>query len=310
MSAVETVECDVVVIGAGPAGLSAALYCARAGRDVVVLAGKAPSALERAHEVSNFLSHESVAGADLLAKMRRHAEAAGANLVREDAIAVMLAGQPKMVTTRTKLFQAKAVVVATGRGFKGAKIRDEEEYIGRGVSYCALCDGPLYRERPVVIFGGDEEAVEDALALDQMGCKVTLVIPKRRHELPGEVWSKLEGAKFEVLDDVTVTEVVPAKNGTVRAVKVKPASGNGEERELETHALFIITHVASTALLKSAGLELDGKGFVVVDAEQKTNFEGVYAAGDVTGGVMQVATAVGQGAVAGIEANKYLRSVR
>ncbi|MHA1733367.1 MAG: NAD(P)/FAD-dependent oxidoreductase [Promethearchaeota archaeon] len=302
----EEITCDVLIMGAGPAGLSAGIYAARGGQKTIILAGKKPSALQTAHDVKNYPGFERITGPDLLAKMRAHALAAGAKIIDEDAIAVMLQGF-RMVTTREKLITAGAVIIATGREQKKVLIPGEEKHIGRGVSYCALCDGPLYRQRKVILYGNDEESVDDAATLAEMGCKVTLMFPERVGELEAEVRESLSSAKFNVVENSKVKKILTDDSGLVRAVVAAPPDKPDEETEVETDALFIMSHVASNVLLKNAGLEMDEKGHIKVDEKQATNLEGVFAAGDITGGLLQIVTAVYEGAQAAVEAAKFAR---
>ncbi len=302
----EEVSTEVLIIGAGPAGLSAGIYAARSGRKTLILAGKKPSVLETAHSVRNYPGFEEISGPDLLKRMRDHAKAAGATILEEDAIAVMLQGM-RMATTREKLIMTDAVIIATGREQKKSLIPGEEQYVGHGLSYCALCDGPLYRQKKVIIYGFDEEAVNDAATLVDMGCEVLLIFPKATEELPPEVQEMLKGDKLAFRAQTAIIEILAGDNGLVRGVKVQSPPDKGEVQEVETNALFIMSHVSSSALLKNAGLSLDEKGHIVVDQDQKTNLEGVFAAGDVTGGLWQVVTAVAEGAKAGVEAAKFVR---
>ncbi len=305
----ETIDVDVAIIGAGPAGLSAALYVARSNLKVVVLAGKDPPSLERAHLIQNYAGTGSITGIDLLANMHKQVVELGVRIVKEDAIALILAMTPKGVTTRTKIIMAKAVILATGRKSRKQTIKNEAELLGHGVSYCALCDGPLYKQKDVVIVGDDEEALDDALALTQMGCNVTVVFDKGLDEVDVKRVAEVRKSSkpINVFERTKVTDVISGEKGNVTAVKI--ATSDHLVQTLNARAVFFISHVSAGPLLKQAGVTLSEKGCILTSPKQETNLEGVYAAGDVTCGEQQVAVAVGQGAVAGIEAARYVRKL-
>jgi len=300
-------DVDVAIIGAGPAGLSAALYVARSNLKVIIIAGKEPPALAGAHLIQNFAGAGSIAGPDLLATMRKQVTDLGVPIIEEDAIALILSMTPKGVTTRMKGIMAKAVIIAAGRRTRKQTIKNEAELLGRGVSYCALCDGPLYKQKEVVIVGDDEEALEDALALAQMGCKVTLVFEKSLDMIKGDKISEIRKSPqpISIFQQAKVVEVLQGENGNVAGVKVR--TSDHLIQTLNVRAVFFISHVSAGPLLLQAGIELSDKGCIPTNSKQETNLEGVYAAGDVTCGEQQVAVAVGQGAVAGIEAARYVR---
>ncbi len=305
----EMLDVDVAIIGAGPAGLSAALYVARSNLKVAILAGKDPPALGRAHLIHNFAGVGSIAGADLLAIMRKQVEELGVPIFHDDAIALILAMTPKGVTTRSKAIMAKAVILATGRKSRKQTIKNEAELLGHGVSYCALCDGPLYKQKDVVIAGDDDEALEDALALTQMGCIVTVVTEKGLEEMDAGLVAEIRKSSkpITLFERAKVTDVIAGEKGNVASVKI--ATSDHLAQTLNARAVFFISHVSAGPLLKQAGVALSEKGCIPTNAKQETNLEGVYAAGDVTCGEQQVAVAVGQGAVAGIEAARYVRKI-
>jgi len=303
----ETIDVDVAIIGAGPAGLSAAIYVARANRTVVVLQGKIPSALERAHDIENYAGVPPEPGTDLLARMRQQVIDLGVRIIAEDAIAMILGMTPKGITTRAKLIYAKAVIIATGRGLKAGLIVNEDELLGRGVSYCALCDGPLYREKDVIVYGNDEETLEDALNLAQITCNVTLVNEKTMEEVNPALAAEIQSSPnpITVLENAKLTEILKADQGNVGGGRI--ILNDGTEQDIPAKAVFIISRVKSSTLLTQAGIMMSENGCIPTDQQQRTNLDGVFAAGDVTCGERQVSIAVGQGAVAGIEASRYVR---
>ena len=169
-------KCEVLIIGAGPAGCTAGIYCGRAGRDVIILNGKEPSALALAKEVNNWPGEQEITGPALLEKFQKHASSFdNIKIINGDVISLMMGMGMNMISTRSANITADSVIIATGRGVRRELIKGEAGMVGYGVSYCALCDGPLYRERDVFLYGDDEEVIEDALVLQQMGCNVHII---------------------------------------------------------------------------------------------------------------------------------------
>ena len=308
-------ECEVLIIGAGPAGLTAGIYCARSNRNVIILEGKELSALERTKEIQNWPGEVDIKGKKLLQKFRDHAISYSENvrIIEGDVISLMLGMGVNMTSTRTANITSDVVIIATGRGNRKEIIKGESALLGYGVSYCALCDGPLYRERVVYLYGNDEETFEDALALHQMGCIVHVITKKSIEELHEKVY-EVKDAGIEVIEDIEVVEAVANPEGIIQKILCKSTKSKSEEpeelKEFELNCLFILSHISSNSVFKKAGVEIDDKGNVKVDDEQATSLKGVYAAGDVTGGLFQVVIATAEGAKAGINACKYLRQLK
>ncbi|MFX0138753.1 MAG: NAD(P)/FAD-dependent oxidoreductase, partial [Candidatus Hodarchaeota archaeon] len=201
----------------------------------------------------------------------------------------------------------------TGRGTRKEIIKGEVGLLGYGVSYSALNDGPLYKDKVVFLYGRDEEMLEEALALKQMGCRIHIITDVGIEKLPEKIYEVKE-AGIEVFENLEVVEVVPNSEGMIQKIicrSNKPVSEDVEElKEFELSCLFILSHISSNSIFKKAGVELDDLGNIKVDEEQKSNLKGVYAAGDCTGGIFQVVFAVAEGARAGINACKYLRQLQ
>ncbi|MHA1283231.1 MAG: NAD(P)/FAD-dependent oxidoreductase [Promethearchaeota archaeon] len=302
----EEYKCEVLIIGAGPAGCAAGIYCGRAGRDTIILKGKTPSALELAKEIDNFPGHPNITGKKLLEKFQNHANSYNnVKIIDGDVISLMLGMGMNMISTRTANIMADSIIIATGRGLRGEIIKGESKLVGYGVSYCALCDGPLYKEKDVYIYGDDEEMIEDALVLNQMGCKVHIISNKSIGELPDKI-NKVKDKNIEIIDKTEILEVKEGSEGIIEKIIIKNIDTE-EIKELDLSCLFIISHVPSNTIFKKAGIELDDKGNIKVNEELETNIEGIFAAGDVIGGLFQVVVAVAEGAKAGINANKFVR---
>ncbi len=308
-------KCEVLIIGAGPAGLTAGVYCARANRDVIILDGKELSALAKAKEIQNWPGEIDIKGKHLLAKFKDHAESYSENvsIIKGDVISLMLGMGVNMISTRTANITSDVVVIATGGGQRKDIIKGESSLLGYGVSYGALYDGPIYKDKIVYLYGADEEMLEDALALQQMGCIVRIITKVGIEKLPEKIYDVKE-VGIEVFENMEVIEVVPDSEGSIQKIickSTKPESENIEEiKEFELSCLFILSHISSNSIFKKAGVELDNMGNIKVDEEQKTNLKGVYAAGDCTGGIFQVVFAAAEGARAGINSCKYLRQLK
>jgi thioredoxin reductase (NADPH) len=302
----EEYNCEILIIGAGPAGLSAGVYCGRSNRDTIILDGKEPSSLAKTKVIQNWLGEQDSSGQDLLTKFKNHARSyEKVRIIEGDVISLMIGMGTNMISIRTANITSDIVIIATGTGKRKEVIKGESNLIGFGISYCALCDGPLYRDRDVYLYGNDEEMLEDALALHQMGCKTHIITNLAITELP-KIVNDVKEKGIEIFAKMEIIEAISDSDGVIKKIICKPI--NSEETvEYELDCLFILSHVPSNAIFKKAGVELDEKGNIKVDEHQQTNVKGVYAAGDVTGGLFQVVFATAEGARAGINACKLLR---
>jgi len=305
----EEYKCEVLIIGAGPAGLNAGVYCGRANRDTIILQGKELSALKRTKEIQNWLGIPKIEGAKLLEKFREHAEShETVKIVKGDVISLMMGMGMNMISTRSANVSSDVVIIATGSGQRREIIKGESNLVGYGVSYCALCDGPLYKERVVYLYGTDEEVIEDALVLNQMGCIVNIITTVGINELPGKI-NELKESGINIIDKTEIIETIQNADGLIERIICKSIDTE-EIKEYELDCLFIFSHVPSNSIFKKAGIELDENGNIKVEENQQTNLKSVYAAGDVTGGVFQVVFAAAEGARAALSALKYLRTLK
>ncbi|MHA1257340.1 MAG: NAD(P)/FAD-dependent oxidoreductase [Promethearchaeota archaeon] len=312
MEQIKEYSCEVLIIGAGPAGCSAAVYCGRANRDTIILEGKQDSALTQAKEIQNYPGYEKIKGQQLLDMFKKHAEGLeSVRIIKGDVISLMLGMGTNMISTRNSNITADAVIIATGGGQRKERIKGEEALSGFGVSYCALCDGPLYKEKTVYLYGNDEEVLEEALILQQMGCIVKVITEIGINELPGKI-DEVKKSNIKVIEKSQIVEVLGDAQGHIKQIISKSTDPNKPDELLtfDLDCLFILTHTPSNSIFKKAGVELDEKGNIKIDEEQQTNIKGVYAAGDVTGGLFQVVFATAEGARAGINVNKYVRQIK
>ncbi len=264
-------SCDILVIGGGPAGLSAAVNARARGRSVLVVSNPLEeNPLWPAERVDNYPGLPAVSGAELLTQLRRHAERSGAEFLTGRALTSVRMGDAWYVSVGPDMYNAKAVVLAAGVA-RGKKFPGEAEFLGRGVSYCATCDGMLYRGKAVAVLGYSDSARQEAEFLERIGCHVTYFDRPRTCEIHGEE--------------------------TVRSVTC-----DGQSTDVD--CVFILRPaLAPTDLFP--GLETE-KGFVAVDRRMATNLPGLFAAGDCTGGPLQAAKAAGEGLIAGQSAAAYV----
>ena len=266
---------DVLVIGGGPAGLSAAQNVRARGKTALVVSNPLEeNPLWKAKEVDNYLGLPRLSGAELLTAFQRHAESSGAEFLEGRALSALRSGESWYVSVGNTMVQGKAVVLAAGV-VRGKKLPGEAEILGRGVSYCATCDGMLYRGKRVAVLGWTPSAEKEAAFLEGIGCQVLYLDKPRDCAIRG-------AEKVEAVTCGGVTEAAEA------VFLLRPAMAPGD--------LF-------------PGLETGG-GFVAVDREMRTNLPGVFAAGDCTGGPLQVSKAVGEGLTAGQKAAAFAAAVK
>ena len=298
---------DVLVLGGGPGGYTAAMYAARSGFSTLVLERLAPGGqMALTHQVDNYPGFdEGVDGFTLGMKMQQGAERFGAQTVYADVQAVELAGKVKKVHTDQGIFSGRTVIVATGANPRKLGLPMEQELTGRGVHYCAACDGMFYRGKTVVLVGGGNSAVADALVLSRVAKKVILV--HRRDTLRA---SKIYHEPLRQTENIEFrwnSEVIALHHGDrVDGVTIRNRE-NGEEERILCDGVFVSIGRAPATALFEGQLELDEAGYIAAGESTQTNLPGVYAVGDVrTKTVRQIVTATADGAVAAHEIEEYL----
>ena len=303
---------DVVIVGSGPAGYTAAVYTARAGLAPIVLAGQlaAGGALMNTTEVENFPGFpEGVQGPELMDNMREQAEKFGADVRYEDVIAVNLEGDVKAVATEDKVFYARAVILATGSEYRHMNVPGEEEFSGRGVSYCATCDGFFFKDRRLAVIGGGDSAMEEATFLTNFASEV-VVVHRRDALRASRVMAEraLNNPKITFEWNATVSEVL----GDEAVTGLRLASTvDGSEREIAVDGVFVaIGHLPRTGFLRGQ-VALDEAGYITVDEPStRTSVAGVFACGDaVDHTYRQAITAAGSGCRAALDAERWLASL-
>ena len=279
---------DIIVLGSGPAGLSAAVTARGRNKSVLVIGNRwQDSPLARAERVDNYLGMPGMTGMEMLEAFQRHAQEMGVEMVTGKVLSIM-EWEGFTLTVGSQLYQGSALILAPGV-VRQAKFPGEETYLGRGVSYCATCDGMLYRNKPVAVVGRSKDAPHEAAYLKSIGCQVVYVAPKRPDQLEEDI-PFIQAAKLAVKGEQTVTAL------------------EADGADIPVNGVFILREaVAPGDLLPGLTLE---KGAIQVDRSMATSVPGVFAAGDCTGDAtgapLQVSKAVGEGLIAALSACEYL----
>lgn len=275
---------DIIVLGSGPAGLSAAVTARGRNKSVLVIGNRwQDNPLARAERVDNYLGMPGMTGMEMLEAFQRHAQEMGVEMVAGKVLSIM-EWEGFTLTVGSQLYQGSALILAPGV-VRQAKFPGEETYLGRGVSYCATCDGMLYRNKPVAVVGRSKDAPHEAAYLKSIGCQVVYVAPKRPDQLEEDI-PFIQAAKLAVKGEQTVTAL------------------EADGADIPVNGVFILREaVAPGDLLPGLTLE---NGAIQVDRSMATSVPGVFAAGDATGAPLQVSKAVGEGLIAALSACEYL----
>ena len=299
-------EFDLVIIGGGPAGLTAAIYGGRMGLKTALYEGTGFGGLAgTAPKIENYPGFESIHGLELTEKMRKQAENWGATFFYNKVSAI----NPKELTVTTSEgdIKAKAIIIATGSKHLSLGLPNEFELMGNGISYCATCDGPLFRDQVVATVGGGNAAGLEAIYLSGVAKQVYLI--HRRHCMRAEKAIEEEVLSLDnvqTMFNCTIEEAITIDD-KLGEIKIKNHK-NDETTEISVKALFIAIGVKpQSEIAKNVGIETDDADNIKVNKKQETNFPGIYAAGDVTGGIRQVTTAVGEGTTAAMNAYLFIK---
>ena len=304
-------EFDTVILGGGPAGLSAGIYASRgavstAVVDINMFGGQPSNYLE----LENYPGFSTVGGYDLMEKFEEHADKFGVQkFPMQEFVSIDLQASPKVIKTTDNEFLAKTVIIATGAQPMKLGVPGEKEFVGRGVSYCAVCDGAFYRDKIVAVVGGGNAAVEEAMYLTKFAQKVYLI--HRRDELRADKIVQERAFKNEKLEFVWDTVVLEVKgHDLVESLTIKNVKTD-EVSELSVNGVFPYIGMTPNVEFFSGQLEQDARGFIVTDETMQTSVEGVFAAGDVRKTPLrQVITAAADGAVSAVYAVKYLEALK
>lgn len=298
---------DVIIVGSGPAGLAAAIYAGRANLSVLVLEDKyIGGQVKITHVIENYPGFKSISGDELANKMQEQAEEIGVEIEEFDTIVEMdLRGNEKIVETEDYIYKPKVVILATGAGPTLLPIKNEAKFSGKGIHYCAVCDGAMYKDGVIAVVGGGNSAQKEALFLSSIAKKVYVI--RRKDFFHGEksVIERMEAnEKIEVLYNCDLVDV-EGDNLLERAI-VKDTK-TGKESELKLDAIFSSIGRTPRTELVNGQVEMNEHGYIEVDSRKRTNIEGVYAIGDVTTTEFrQITTAVADGTIAALDAAEYI----
>ena len=298
---------DTIIIGAGPGGLTAGIYAMRGKLNALCIEKEnAGGRIAEAGIVENYPGFEEIRGYELAEKFKNHAEKFKLPIIYDEVVKIETNERPFKVITKNSTYLTKTIVIATGTKPKKLGL-NEDKFIGKGVSYCTMCDAFFYLNKEVIVIGRDTPAIMSAINLKDIAKKIILITDKSELKAAEPIMlDKLKEANnVEIIYNTKPLEIV----GEEKAEGVKILI-DGKEEIIKADGIFIsLGHIPNTEFLKDSGIELDKKGFIKTDENCKTNIDGIYAVGDVRGGVMQVAKAVGDGCVAMANIIKYLQKV-
>lgn len=295
---------DLLIIGAGPAGITAAIYAVRYGLSVSIFEGfSVGGQVATTSEVENYPAINKIDGFDLSLKLYEQAKALDVNFISENVVSVDFSDNLKVVKTNSNTYKAKTVIIATGAKRRKLNCKGEEEFLGKGVSYCATCDGAFFRNKDVAIVGGGNTALEDALFLSNICNKVYIIHRKKEFSAMKVLQeSVIKNDKIEILYNSTIKEVKGEKH--VHSILIDK---NNDEFEKQVSALFIAIGTEPDNKVYSEYINLDKLGYIIADESCKTNIDGIYVAGDCrTKALRQIVTATADGAVSAFMAANYI----
>ncbi|MGL4522796.1 MAG: thioredoxin-disulfide reductase [Bacilli bacterium] len=302
---------DVIIIGAGPAGMTAAVYTSRANLDTLMIERGLPGGqMLNTEEIENYPGYEHILGPELSTKMYEHAKKFGATHAYGDIKEVRNEGDVKVVVAGKKEYRAHTIIISTGAEYKKMGVPGEEELAGRGVSYCAICDGAFFKEKELVVIGGGDSAVEEGMYLTRYASKVTIV--HRRDQLRAQKILQdraFANDKIDFIWNATVKQVNDLNNkvGGVTLVDTQ----TGEERDFACDGVFV--YIGMNPLSKpfaNLGITNEG-GYIVTNEQMETNVPGIYAAGDIRDKKLrQIVTATGDGSIAAQAAQHYIEELK
>ncbi len=301
---------DVIIVGAGPAGMTAGVYTSRGNMTTLMLERGLPGGqMASTAEIENYPGFESILGPDISTKMFDHAKRFGAEYAYGDVTKIEDGREFKTIHVGDKIYKARAIILTTGAEYRKMGIPGEEELTGRGVSYCAVCDGAFFRDKDIVVIGGGDSAVEEGSYLTRFANKVTII--HRRDTLRAQKIVQERAFANEKIDFIwnTTVKQVNEKDGKIGSITLQ-STVDGSEREMETEGMFIYIGLDPlTEPFKDLGI-LDENGYIETNDIMETKIPGIYAAGDVREKLLrQVVTATGDGSIAAQAAQKYIEEL-
>ena len=300
---------DLMILGAGPAGLTAGIYASRYKIKHAIIGSVFDGSVSKAHLIENWPGEKSIKGSDLIVKFYDHAKNLGSEIIQEEVVEINKDDSAFAIKTNlNKSYKAKAVLIAFGTKHRKLNISGEKEFLGRGVSYCAVCDGAFFKDKTVAVVGGSNSAAMAAEMLSDYASQVYVVYRKELMRCEPVILERLEkNSKIEIIYNTNVTKVIGDKK--VEFVEIDKKHNNNDKIKID--GLFIeVGAVPSIDLIKKLGVEIDKGGSIIIAADSATNIEGAYAAGDITNGsngLRQIVTAVSEGAIAATSIYGYLK---
>ena len=305
------VDYDVVVIGAGPGGMTAGIYAGRANLDVAVIERGVPGGqMMNTAEIENYPGYKTIMGSDLSTEMFGHMSEAGAKYVYGNVSNIVDHGFYKEIDLGSKTITALAVIISTGAEYRKVGVPGEEELRGRGVSYCAVCDGAFFKEKDIVVIGGGDSAVEEAVYLTKYAKSVRVLHRRDTFRAQKVLQDRLfANDKILVEWNTKPVEIVAGESGSVGGILVEDTE-TGEQRRIDTDAVFVYVGMDPiSSFAKGLGI-LNESGYVVTDRHMETSVPGIFAVGDVRDTVLrQVITAAGDGSIAGQAVSHYIEGL-
>lgn len=311
----KTIKTNLVIIGAGPAGISAGIYAARAGLSPVILDdGIVGGQVSQSSVVENYPGFEKISGKELAENFRKHLSALGTEIEEFDSIErVEFSGDIKRIITESRIYEPKAVIIATGASPRSLPLENADKFAGRGIHYCALCDGSAYKGKTVGVVGGGSAAVEEALYLSNIAERVVMIRRKDSFHAEKALVKRAEAASnIEIRYNTDLAEI--GGGDRLEFAVIKEMSGSeaeGRTERIPLSAIFVYIGSEPRTELFRESIHLDASGYIPADEDMRTSVGGVFAAGDVrTKRYRQIVTAVSDGAVAALNAEKYISALQ
>ena len=302
---------QLIIIGSGPAGLTAGIYCARANLNPIIIEGPVPNGqLMGTSYIENWPGEKKILGPDLMQKLRDQTEAFECEFISESVVKVDFSQRPFIVwTNKNKEFKAKSVIIATGASSKKLNCPGEKEYWGKGVTTCAVCDGAFYKDRPVIIAGGGDTAMEDASFMTKYTDKITIVHILDKLTASYTMQQRIiNNPKIKIIYNSTITNIT-GDGQHINQVEITNSQTN-QKQTLKTDVVFVAVGLNPNTQIFKDQIELDKMGYVVLKGITKTSVEGIFAAGDVADyRYRQAITSAGTGCMAALDVEHYINTI-
>ena len=303
------IDYDVIIIGAGPAGMNACLYSSRSNLKTLVVERNYPGGkVVKANKIENWLGIQSIEGPNLALQMFKHSFSFGGVYEQGNVLDIIDYGNYKEVVLENKKYKCYAIIICTGTSERKIGIAGEEKFYGKGVSYCAVCDGSLYKNKTMVVVGNSDYAIEESLYLSKLANKVIIINEKERLLINDELKDKIKECKnIQIENNCSIISI----NGKDFVESVSVEDKDKSIKKIETPVVFpLIGHIPNSMFISRLKI-VDDNNYVMVNNLQQTTIEGIYAAGDCTNNKLkQIVTASSDGAIAAVEAYKYINKIK